>query len=159
MFGYPPQILPGGLFLDSADITTGFAFLRLPPPDPNCETAFMHMFCLAALPPCNNATGLLLPICDDSCSAFNRLVEQRSCDSVIQSAEQFLFSPTNTIFQPVFRVVIEFDCRNVSTYYFLEDVQSHLDHEKCTDLLTPVQTGKPLYMYAYFKQIFVTNNF
>ncbi len=151
MFGYPRQTLPDGSFATSNDVSTGFVILRTPPSDPNCETAFMHVFCLAADPPCNNATDLLLPICEDSCSAFNRLVEQRSCDSVYQNAEPFLLTPSDSFFQSFFRALIEFDCRNVSTYYFLEDAQSQLDHEKCTDLLTPAQTGKPLYMHAYFR--------
>ncbi len=141
------QILPGGFYLNSDDIRTGFSFLGLPPLDPNCETAFMHVFCLAGIPPCSNRTNLLLPVCEDSCSAFNRLVEQGNCDSIIETAEQFLFAPTTLeVFRPVFKLLTDFDCRNSSTYYFSNE--ETLDSEMCTGLLSRQQTGKFVLLFC-----------
>ncbi len=134
-----PQVLPGNVYFSESSIASGFLFLRVPPPDPNCETAFQHVICLAATPPCNNVTDLLLPVCSDSCSAFNRLVEEGKCDSILQSSKIFLMSTGASVDKFSLELLTEFNCNNVSTYYFSSD--SLIDAERCTDLLTPQQTG------------------
>ena len=102
----------------------------------------MHIICLAATPPCTNVTDLLLPVCSDSCSAFNRLIEEGKCDTILQSAELFLLSSDLPEGQRIFiNLLTEFNCKNVSTYYFFERLDSLIDSERCTDLLTPQQTG------------------
>ncbi len=78
--------------------------------------------------------------------AFNRLVEQGNCDSIIQSSEQLLMSSTVEVLQFFFILLTDFDCRNTSTYYFVEGVNSLLDPERCTDLLTPEQTSKSIFL-------------
>ena len=136
-----PQVLPDGVFITSVGITTAFALLRVPPPDTNCETAFKHIICLAGIPPCTNVTDLLLPVCNDSCLAFNRLVEEGKCDSLFQSAEEFLLSSGLVEARLLYDLLTGFNCKNVSTYYFFERLDSLIDSERCTDLLTPQQTG------------------
>ncbi|XP_064397080.1 receptor tyrosine-protein kinase erbB-2-like isoform X2 [Halichondria panicea] len=137
-----PQVLPGNVYFSESSIASGFLFLRVPPPDPNCETAFQHVICLAATPPCNNVTDLLLPVCSDSCSAFNRLVEEGKCDSILQSSKIFLMSTGASVDKFSLELLTEFNCNNVSTYYFSSD--SLIDAERCTDLLTPQQTDSIL---------------
>ncbi len=136
-----PQVIPGGVSISSTAITTGFSLLQVPPPDPNCETAFMHILCLAATPPCTNITDLLLPVCSDSCLAFNRLVEGGKCDSIIESAEQFLMLSGLLLAQIFSDLLTGFNCNNASTYYFFDRLDSLIDSGRCTDLLTPQQTG------------------
>ncbi len=116
----------------------------MPPPDPNCETAIQHLVCLVATPPCTNVTDLLLPVCSDSCSAFNRLVEERKCDSILRSTEEFLLSSGVPEAQLLLNLLVEFNCKNTSTYYYFNQVDSLLDSERCTDLLTHQQTGKKM---------------
>ncbi len=137
-----PNELPGGTSISSSSVETSFAFLQVGPPDPNCEAAFMHIICLASQPPCSNTTDLLLPVCPDSCLAFVRLLELGKCDLIIESSEQFLMSSTLEILQFLFVLLNEFDCRNASTYYFVDEVNFLLDSERCTDLMTPNQTRK-----------------
>ncbi len=136
-----PQVIPGDVSISSTAITTGFSLLKVPPPDPNCETAFMHILCLAATPPCTNITDLLLPVCNDSCLAFNRLVEEGKCDSIIQSAEQFLMLSSLPEAQIFLDLLTGFNCNNASTYYYFDRLDSLIDSGRCTDLLTPQQTG------------------
>ena len=135
------QVLPGDAPVSSIAVTTGFSLLRVPPPDPNCETAFQHIICLAATPPCTNVTNLLLPVCSGSCSAFNRVVEEGKCDSIVRSAEQFLMLSSFAEAQIFLQLLTEFNCNNASTYYYFDQVDSLIDSERCTDLLTPQQTG------------------
>lgn len=144
LYGYLPQQLSNGDFLSSNEIGTGFALFNQPPPDPNCASAYMHIFCLAALPPCSNTTDRLLPICHENCLAFNRLVAQGTCDSILESLETFQSSPATPVqLRPIFGLLNGFDCRNSSTYYFSHELNSSdLDSERCTGLFTLEQTGK-----------------
>ncbi|XP_064397081.1 tyrosine-protein kinase Mer-like [Halichondria panicea] len=139
-----PQVLPGNVSLSSIAVTTGFSLLRVPPPDPNWETAFQHIICLAATPPCTNVTDLLLPVCSDSCLAFNRLVEEGKCDSIVQSAEQFLVLSGLPVAQSLLKLLMELNCNNASTYYYFDRLDSLIDSKRCTDLLTPQQTDSIL---------------
>ncbi len=105
------------------------------------QTAFQHIICLAATPPCTNVTDLLLPVCSDSCLAFNRLVEEGKCDSIVQSAEQFLVLSGLPVAQSLLKLLMELNCNNASTYYYFNRLDSLIDSKRCTDLLTPQQTG------------------
>lgn len=136
------QKLPGDIGISSTEVRTIFSFLGVPPPDPNCETAFRHIVCLTTSPVCNNATDLLLPICEDSCSAFKRLMNDGTCDSIIQSAEQLLMSADLVSdYQIFFTYLAALDCRNVSSYYYTYGNDSLLEPKMCTNILTPNQTG------------------
>ncbi len=143
LFEYP-QRLPGGVSIPIESVQTSFSFLKVTTiSTPDCETAFRHVICLASNPPCSNTTDLLLPVCEDSCSAFTRLSEQGNCDSVIRSTEQLLVSPDLVEeFQIFFTLISEFDCRNASTYYFVDGLNSLLDSQRCTGMFSPQETGE-----------------
>ena len=83
----------------------------------------------------------ILPVFSDSCLAFNRVVEEGKCDSILQSTEHFLLSSGLVEAQLLYDLLTGFNCKNASTYYYFERLDSLIDSERCTDLLTPQQTG------------------
>ncbi len=151
-------MLPGNVLISSVGITTAFSLLRVPPPDPNCETAIKHIICLAATPPCTNVTDLLLPVCSDSCSAFNRLVEEGKCNSILESIEEFLLSSALPEAQLLFNLLAEFNCKNASTYYYFDRVDSRIDSERCTDLLTPQQKSNKINFSELLNHLFLLHS-
>ncbi len=149
-FSYPHQVLPGGTTLPSENIVTAITFLQNP--NPLCITPFRHIICLFPNPPCSNETNLLLPICPDSCLAFNRLIQEKRCEPELLGIERGLVTAGMQSGEQSFFIVLgilaQFDCRNVNTYYFYgANVTSFLDPEQCTHIQTPNEIGKPAIMF------------
>ena len=91
-------------------------------------------------------SGLLLPICSDSCLAFTRIVEEGGCDSLYQYGRELLQSPAfleGTTFN-VLNLLLQLDCTNTSTYIFYDDLETVVDPSHCTDLYTASEKGKCL---------------
>ncbi len=134
-------MLPTDAMLTSDNIVTTFAFLENP--DTICVDLFRHVICLFARPPCNNDTNLLMPVCSESCLAFDRYIQEKRCDKEFLSLEKTLLDTNAEVLLAAIAATTQFNCRNVSTYYLpLDGITPSIDSELCTDLLTSNQTSK-----------------
>ncbi len=86
--------------------------------EPACKTLMEHLFCLVSRPPCGNLTGGLLPICPDSCLAYNRLLIEGTCEEgIVGLSNRSLIGALNNL-------VADIDCFDVSTYYNYDNLSS-----------------------------------
>ena len=45
-----------------------------------CYKFAVHLLCLVAAPPCNPNTSALLPLCPETCQAYDKLISSGLCD-------------------------------------------------------------------------------
>lgn len=140
-----PQQAPPGVTLESESVRIAFLVLKQfqPPPHPDCVNALEHMMCIAAAPPCNQTTDLLLPICTESCLAFTRLVEERTCDGIIEEAQILAVSTEVKVLVLFVDLLLNFDCDEPSSLYLHDNVEELLGMESdgCTELQSANDTG------------------
>lgn len=117
-----------------------------PPPPPLCYDFIQHLLCYIAAPPCDPVSDLLLPICNDSCRAYNLLVSNNECLEFNNNLLRFIQSATlfNFDVQVVYEFYENFDCANTSTYYFMDNNGAEFAQEVCTSVFTPILKGKSI---------------
>ena len=129
-----PQLLPNGLtdHISSESVTEVFSILNTSSSvDEACQSALRHATCILASPPCANSTGLLLSICTDSCLAYTRVLEEGGCDGILGNLAQLADFGVGDIFDLLF----QFDCTNMSSYFFYDNLEMMVDSSHCTDIL------------------------
>ena len=138
-----PQLLPEDAELSGNSVRLGFLFVQSanPPADPDCASAIYHIMCLAARPPCDNSTDLLLPICPDSCLAYNRIIEEGKCASLFEYGQTLISSSQGIDILPVLLdLLLSIDCFNLSSYYFYNETYVGQNNQ-CTDLFSVEDKG------------------
>ena len=137
-----PQLLPNGLtdHISSESVTEVFSILRTSNSsvDEACQSALRHATCILSSPPCANNTGLLLPVCTDSCLAYTRVLEEGGCDGVFGN----LVQSADSQFGDLFDLLFQFDCTNMSSYLFYDNPEMRVDSSHCTDLLPAAEKGE-----------------
>ena len=94
-------------------------------------------------PPCDNNTDLLLPICQNSCLAYSKIVEAGNCTSLFDYVHTLTVSSGGSDnLSVVLDLLLNTDCSNSSTYYFYGE--TFVDYSSCTDLFSEEEKGKPL---------------
>ena len=126
-------------------VDIGLAILQQfnPPPPQECTDFIAHFLCLVAVPPCDPETGLPMPVCNESCVAYERLLGVDYCrdlDDYIHGVQQ---SSTFPDLRAVVDRYFEIDCYNTSTYIF-EPTVTTFSSQSCTHLFTPNNIGTSL---------------
>ncbi len=109
---------------------------------PGCNSLLTHSICIVSRPPCNEETGLLLPVCPDSCRAYNRLIADDTCDDIITVTSDLNESPITPTLEGLNQVLAQLDCSSVETYYFYENVSTFVDRFNCTEIFSIDEQGK-----------------
>ena len=96
--------------------------------------------CLVAVPPCDPETGLPMPVCNESCMAYEKLLGVDYCQDMDNNIRRI--QQTSTF--PDLRVIVDkyfkIDCYNSSTYIF-EPTVTVFSAQSCTDLFTSNNLG------------------
>jgi hypothetical protein len=114
-----------------------FLFLKNIEADfPNvCLDAVKHLSCLLTSPPCDEETGMPLKICKETCAAYNILMSGPTCDAFYD----FFGRSQLTAFHTLRTVYVNFDCNNISTYFFND--LTVFDSRRCTGLFSLENQG------------------
>ena len=84
-----------------------------------------------------------MQFCERDCVAYNRLIEERACDALIQFVTDFAVGVGNFHLIQGIEIFEMFDCNNVTTYHFFE---SDNYAESCTGLLSKQSRGNYYYV-------------
>lgn len=99
-----------------------------------CLELAQYLSCIITNPPCSAETNLPLRICEESCVAYNMLGQ--TCDLF---TEEIRMSEL-TALQTLREVYLDFDCDNISTYFFDQN-QMVFDNASCTSLFSNENRG------------------
>ena len=107
-------------------------------PDP-CLDFVEYFFCILGAPPCDpDSGGLPMLVCDSDCEAFTILHRDGTCDSTIEFFHNFADNTGNDDLNVLIEHFDNFECKNVSTYYFSEP---EFYSDQCTGLLSDESKG------------------
>lgn len=133
---------------DTVEISSTVLDSFSPPPPSVCKDLLQHLLCYYAAPPCDPVSDLQLPICNDSCRAYDLLLASDMCLTFNNSLQDFIESSTVFEVQVVYELYANFSCANTSTYNFREGEGAELASRSgvCTSLFTPSLQGEQ-YLY------------
>ena len=81
--------------------------------------------------------------CEKDCVAYERMMEERACDALIQFVSDFAEGVESIHLIQGIEIFKKFDCNNVTTYHFFE---SDGYSEACTGLLSKQSRGIASYI-------------
>lgn len=149
--GYP-QFLPeiNGTFEGYA-IDFAFSVIEAfdPLPPRECIMAAQHILCVAATPPCDPKTGLLMSVCRDSCLAYDYLLSTNSCMAITEHARTLKQETQYRDLSILLDKYLNVNCSDPSTVYFTLNDSSEIHPEKCTDLFDTQTLGECIVTFEW----------
>ena len=128
---------------NSLEITFTLINTFSPPPPDLCTDFLKHVLCYLAAPPCDPVSDLQLPICNDSCRAYNLLLSSNLCLTFNNSVEVFIQSTSVIEILDIYDIYSAFNCDNSSTYFFRDgEGDEFASNGECTSLFTPSLQGE-----------------
>lgn len=82
-----------------------------------CYEMAIHLVCLIAAPPCNPNTSVLLPLCPETCQAYNKLISSGLCEGFIIDFIEYLEGSSVESTREISPYVMSFNCSDPSTYF------------------------------------------
>ena len=82
-----------------------------------CYEMFIHLLCLIAAPPCNPNTSVLLPLCPDTCQAYDQLILSGYCEGFVSDLIEYFEGSSVEATRALSPLVISFNCSDPSTYF------------------------------------------
>lgn len=101
-----------------------------------CDLAF-HSACIAAAPPCNQVTGLRLPMCRDNCRLYQQIRNQRLCQS-LDTLIALIASDDSEETVIIAELYEHEDCTNLSPFFGNQTT----DPNHCTNFFSSTSEGK-----------------
>lgn len=134
-------MLPVDIHVDEFVLRIAFAITStMPTTDPEeCLDLVQHYMCLLGAPPCDPVSHKPLLICDRNCEAYNKLVADGGCDDTADVVRDLAVTSTNRDITIALGLYEEFDCENISTYYYFE-TDTYAD--TCTNVLSRESEGQ-----------------
>ena len=119
---------------------------------PECQEAVQHYICLLGVPPCDPVSQKPSLLCDRNCQAYNKLVSDGGCDNTVAAVRNIAISSNNQDIFLVLGLYEEFDCENVSTYYYFE---RDMYADTCTNLLSMESEGQYIQITHTYTMYFI----
>ena len=147
-YASPPLIPPEVAVITDTDLDHGFLVLMILAQEtqspPACPELFLHIFCLIARPPCNETTDLLLPLCPQTCNAFEKLFFTGICDNFLASIISLLES--NSWYN---RYLTVNNCSDLAPSIYNAPLEGCESSSSCTNLFNPETEGIILLCCVY----------
>ena len=141
-----PQYLPKiNNDIEGFNINIGFVVFDSfePPPPCECIEAARHIACIVAATPCHPQTGQPLLICNESCEAYNKLLDVEFCRGLNDNIHAIKSASTYPDLIALVDIYFEFVCDNASTYLFDPSITDY-SSESCTQIYEADTLGKLL---------------
>ena len=81
---------------------------------PACYEYVIHLLCLLVAPPCNSNTSTPMPLCLETCRAYDRLISTGLCDNFISGIAEH-FEGSSFEFREILPYFNAFNCSKPST--------------------------------------------
>ena len=107
---------------------------------PACLELILHIICLIARPPCNETTDLLLPLCPQTCNAYEKLLFTGLCDDFLASIINLL--EPNSWYS---RYLIVINCSDPAPLIQNAPSEGCESSSSCTNLFNPETEGIIVY--------------
>ena len=105
-----------------------------------CVDFVERYLCILVAPPCDpESNGLPMQFCEQDCVAYKKLKEEDTCSTSLNFIHTIAGNVQNHDLNEGLRIMENFDCNNVSTFFFFE---SDDYAETCTGLLSKESRGK-----------------
>ena len=106
-----------------------------------CYEMAIHIMCLLEAPPCNPNTSALLPLCPETCQAYDQLILSGLCAGFLFDVIEYLEgnSRVSTSLRAILPYVFSFNCSDPSTYFQNNTANNSLS--PCTSFFSPETQG------------------
>ena len=107
-----------------------------------CYEMAINLVCLVEAPPCNPNTSVLLPLCPETCQAYDQLISSGLCAGFMSDSIEYLEGNSRESTRAILPYLISFNCSDPSTY-FQNNTANVFGNSlsPCTSLFSPETQG------------------